>query len=94
MTRGVRNRIQVKLIGGSRDGVLFEVWTGQPLIYITQALSFDDAKELRTSDETIGWKWPEDVYDRKTNTEYIYRHTVHYKPREDGNQIQVQSDAN
>ena len=70
---------RVKLIGGTRDGGAFDVYSYQQTVYLTKRIAVDDESGLKI-DDAICWKSPEEVYERKTDGSFLYRETVHYKP--------------
>jgi hypothetical protein len=82
--------MEIILLGGSHDGVRLE-GIFQDIVYITTRLldPNDDAFDLRI-DEVHCWRFPEDVYIRYRDTRvFKYKHTLHYKPRKDGNQCEI-----
>lgn len=70
---------RVKLIGGTRDGESFDVYSYQKSVYLTKRISTEDAAYLKING-VVCWKSPEEVYERQADGSFLYRETVHYKP--------------
>jgi len=75
---------KVRLVGGTNDGVMVDAlysegWL-QPMIYIAKKLSSLEEVDNLIIDNVTRWKWPEEVYVRNKNEEYVFSKEVHYKP--------------
>jgi hypothetical protein len=79
--------IEVELLGGPLNGKKVAVNSFQPYVYKTLPLSVKQYEALNISG-SIAWKPPEAVYEKASKTEFRYKHTVHYKPRHEG-QIEI-----
>ena len=82
--------IEVKLTGGPHNGKAVWVTSFQPYFYLQTPLAAEQINALKTDDPHINWKWPEAVYEKASKTEFRYKHTVHYKPRE-GGQLEIEA---
>lgn len=71
----------VTLVGGSCDGKQIDVQPWLDTIYMAKCdMSLMEVRELAI-DDNIQWKWPEDVYERTSPSEFHYVRTVEYKPK-------------
>ncbi len=70
---------RVKLVGGTRDGTLWDVYSYQSRIYLQKRHCWKDILALHIN-ARISWKAPEEVYERQPDGRFQYQHTVHYKP--------------
>ena len=76
----MRKEKTIRLIGGSRDGEEYIVWNGQPVIVVYKHITLEEYKELETSDPSIRWKSPEDIYLLNQDGKYYFDRTINYKP--------------
>lgn len=76
----------VRLVGGTRDGEMWDVYSYQPHVYLRKRQSLEDDIALEI-DAAISWKTPEEVYERQPDGSFHYQRTVHYKPDDVTNNI-------
>ena len=71
----------VTLVGGTNDGQQVRVYSFQPSVYRMKRISVEEHAALAI-DERMSWKPPEEVYEKNKDGDFVYSHTVHYKPED------------
>ncbi len=69
----------VKLVGGTRDGESWDVYSYQPMVYLAKRITLEESSALYI-DGVTAWKSPEEVYEIQHDGNFHYQRTVHYKP--------------
>jgi len=75
------NSFVKRLVGGTRDGELVQVYPYQQIIYKKKLITIEEAEALRIDGE-IMWEGPDEVYEKGGDGQFHYKRTVNYKPEE------------
>lgn len=70
---------KVKLVGGTRDGEFYFVNNFQRSVNIPRRVDLEEINSLAI-DDVVSWKYPEEFYMRTTDGNFVYSHTINYKP--------------